>query len=94
MVSRLLAASGEIALGGEGPVLKAALDTGGLGLHLTEGRAGVGGLALGFAALVGLASMAALRSAIWCWSAAVLRSVWASSCSDFSTFFWTWLVRA
>ena len=51
----LLVAGVAIALGGEGPVLQAALDAGGLGLHLAEGRAGVGGLALGFAALVGLA---------------------------------------
>ncbi len=51
----LLVAGVAIALGGEGPVLQAAFDAGDLGLHLAEGSAGVGGLALGVAALVGLA---------------------------------------
>ena len=51
----LLVARVAIALAGERPVLQAALDAGGLGLHLAQSRAGVGGLALGLAALVGLA---------------------------------------
>ena len=51
----LLVAGVAIALAGEGPVLQAALDAGDLGLHLAESCAGVGGLALGVAALVGLA---------------------------------------
>ena len=51
----LLVAGVAVAFGGESPVLQAALDAGDLGLHLAEGGAGVGGLALGVAALVGLA---------------------------------------
>ena len=48
----LLVAGVAVAFGGERPFLQAAFDAGGLGLHLAEGGAGVGGLALGVAALV------------------------------------------
>ena len=41
-----------VALVGERPLFEAALKAGGLGFHLAEGGAGVGGLALGFAALL------------------------------------------
>ncbi len=52
---RLLVAGVTVAFAGECPVLQAALDAGDLGLHLAESCAGVGGFALGVAALVGLA---------------------------------------
>jgi hypothetical protein len=51
----LLVAGVAVALAGEGPVLNTAFDAGDFGLHLAESCAGVGGLALGIAALVGLA---------------------------------------
>ena len=55
MRSCLLVAGVAVALAGQGPVLQAAFDARDLGLHLAEGRAGVGGLAFGIAALVRLA---------------------------------------
>ena len=87
MRSGLLVASVAIALAGEGPVLQAALDAGGLGLHLAERRAGVGGLALGVAALVGLAFDGGVELGdLVLESRRCARSVCASSCSAFSTF--------
>ena len=50
----LLRAGLAVALGGLRPLLQAALDARGLLLHLAEGGAGVGGFALGVAALLGL----------------------------------------
>ena len=51
----LLGAGVAVALDVELPVLQAALEALGLGVDLAEGGAGVGGLAVGVAALVGLA---------------------------------------
>ncbi len=85
----LLVAGVAVALAGESPVLQAALDACDLGLHLAESRAGVGGLALGVAALVGLAFDGGVEGGDLMLKVGGARSVWASSCSAFSTFCWT-----